>query len=214
MKTIDFYFDVISPYAYLAFEKLPIALDGLSYRVVYRPVVFGAILKHFGQLGPAEIEPKRVWTYRQIQWLANQQGVPLQMPASHPFISLQLQRLALACGQSGSCNRYVTETLLRHVWQGGQDAADISRLQCLIDQLQPTRAIDDLSVKADLKVNTDAAIAAGIFGVPLIEVDGQHFWGLDALPLLRAYLQCDSWFDSSQWRNAGDLPKGIVRSRG
>ena len=71
MKTITFHFDFISPFAYLAFEKLPEALKGLSYRVDYRPVLFAGLLKHHGQLGPAEIPPKRDWTYRQVLWLAH-----------------------------------------------------------------------------------------------------------------------------------------------
>jgi 2-hydroxychromene-2-carboxylate isomerase len=213
MKHITFHFDVISPYAYLAFEALPKALEGISYSVTYKPVLFGAILQHFGQLGPAEIAPKRTWTYRQINWLAKSQGTPLQMPASHPFNPLGLLRLALACGKDGACNRYVTELLFRHVWQGGLEAGDAQRLQALTEQLKPARASDDPAVKAELKANTDAAIAAGVFGVPTIEVEGQFFWGLDALPMLRAYLQGDAWFSSPDWAAAGDLPSGVVRKR-
>jgi 2-hydroxychromene-2-carboxylate isomerase len=70
MKTITCYFDFISPYAYLAFEALPLHLMGLSHRVVYKPVLFAAMLKHHGQLGPAEIAGKREWTYRQVLWLS------------------------------------------------------------------------------------------------------------------------------------------------
>ena len=66
MKRITFYLDFISPYAYLAFEQLPQALQGLSYAVDYQPVLFAGLLKHHGQLGPAEIAGKRDWTYRQI----------------------------------------------------------------------------------------------------------------------------------------------------
>ena len=55
MKHITFYLDFISPYAYLAFERLPLALQGLSYQVTYKPVLFAALLDHHGQLGPAEI---------------------------------------------------------------------------------------------------------------------------------------------------------------
>jgi 2-hydroxychromene-2-carboxylate isomerase len=121
--------------------------------------------------------------------------------------------LALACGQAGDCNRYVTQRLFEHVWQGGNEAGDAQRLNALIEQLQPRRALDDAAVKAQLKANTDAAIAQGIFGVPTIEVDGQLFWGLDALPMLRAYLQGDAWFGSPAWLAAGDLPMGVVRKR-
>ena len=53
MKQITFYLDFISPYAYLAFEELPRALEGLSYGVSYKPIMFAALLKHLGTLGPA-----------------------------------------------------------------------------------------------------------------------------------------------------------------
>lgn len=213
MKLITFHFDVISPYAYLAFEQLPQTLMGISHSVTYKPLLFGAVLQHFGQLGPAEIAPKRTWTYRQIQWLARQHATELQMPASHPFNPLGLLRLGIACGQGGTCNRYIAQTLLRHVWQGGQEAGDAQRLQSLTEQLQPARASDDASVKAELKANTESAIAQGIFGVPTFEVDGQLFWGLDALPMLRAYLMGDDWFASLAWQRAGELPTGVVRKR-
>ncbi len=211
MKHITFHFDVISPYAYLAFEALPQALMGISHSVIYKPVLFGAVLQHFGQLGPAEITPKRTWTYRQVQWLARAQGTPLQMPASHPFNPLALLRLAVACGEQGVCNRYVTETIFRHVWLGGQDASDAQRLHVLTEQLKPKRASDAASVKAELKTNTESAIARGIFGVPTFEVDNELFWGLDALPLLRAYLSNDDWFLSEAWGAASKLPVGVVR---
>ena len=119
MKHITFYLDFISPYAYLAFEKLPVALMGYSYSVTYKPMLFAALLKRHGQLGPAEIPSKRDWTYRQVLWLARQQGLELQMPASHPFNPLTLLRLAVAAPQQGDPNRYVCEAVLRHVWQGG-----------------------------------------------------------------------------------------------
>lgn len=74
MKTITCYIDFISPYAYLAFEALPKTLaNSPSYQVVYKPVLFAALLKHHGQLGPAEIAGKREWTYRQVLWQAKEQ---------------------------------------------------------------------------------------------------------------------------------------------
>jgi 2-hydroxychromene-2-carboxylate isomerase len=211
MKHITFYFDFISPYAYLAFEKLPEVLKGLSCRVDYRPVLFAAFLKHHGQLGPAEIAPKREWTYRQVQWLAHAQGVPLQMPAAHPFNPLGLLRLALACGHDGLVNRYVAEAGFRHVWRGGADAADAQRLEDLRALLQPQRDPAGDEVKAELKSNTEAAIARGLFGVPTCEVDGKLFWGFDGLAMLRAYLDGNEWFASGAWERAAAVPTGKTR---
>ena len=211
MKHITFYFDFISPYAYLAFERLPVALQGLSYQVTYKPVLFAAMLNHYGQLGPAEIAPKRTWTYRQMQWLAKEHGLPMQAPASHPFNPISLLRLALACGINGTCNRYVAETIFRHAWTTGQEASDAQRLALLTEQLKPGRLATSDAVKAELKTNTDAAIAAGIFGVPSMQVEQDVFWGLDALPMLRQRLMDDPWFSDSNWLNASGLPVGITR---
>jgi 2-hydroxychromene-2-carboxylate isomerase len=213
MKHITFTFDFISPYAYLAFEKLPEALKGLSYRVDYRPVLFAAFLGHHGQLGPAEIAPKRDWTYRQVLWLAHAHGIPLQMPAAHPFNPLGALRLALACGADGLVNRHVAETVFRHVWRGGADAADAQRLETLRAQLSPPRAPDAPQVKAELKASTDAALSRGLFGVPTLEVDGRAFWGFDGLAMLRAYLEGDEWFDSGAWEQAAGMPSGQTRPR-
>lgn len=213
MKQITCWLDFISPYAYLAFEQLPQALQGLSYSMDYRPVLFAGLLKHHGQLGPAEIAGKRDWTYRQVLWLAHSQGVPMQMPAAHPFNPLGLLRLALACGdESGQVNRYVCETVLRHVWRGGADAADPVRLQALAAQLQPGQDPASDAVKTRLRANTDEAIAQGLFGVPTFVVDGKLFWGFDALPMLRAYLAGDAWF-AGQWQSAAARPAAVARVR-
>ena len=213
MKHLTFHFDLISPFAYLAFEKLPETLMGLSYSVAYQPVLFGAVLGHHGQLGPAEITPKRDWTYRHVTWLAHHHGVDLQMPAGHPFNPLSLLRLAVACSADGQPNRYVTETLFRHVWRGGADAADPARYQALVAQLAPQRDPASAEVKEQLRVATDAALARGLFGVPTVEVDGRLFWGLDALPMLRDYLQGGAWFDGPGWDAAAQVPVGIRRPR-
>jgi 2-hydroxychromene-2-carboxylate isomerase len=213
MRHITFYFDVISPYAHLAFEKLPEVLSGLSYSVRYQPVLLGAVLGHHGQLGPAEITPKRAWTYRHVAWLAQEQGVALQMPASHPFNPLALLRLAAASSPTGQSNRYVTERLFHHVWHGGADAADPLRLQDLVQELAPARDPNSDEVKAQLKAATDGAIAQGLFGVPSMEVDGKWFWGFDALPMLRDYLRADAWFDGPDWDAAAGIPVGVSRTR-
>ncbi|TAN11152.1 MAG: 2-hydroxychromene-2-carboxylate isomerase [Burkholderiaceae bacterium] len=188
MKSITCHFDFISPYAYLAFEHLPQALVGLSYEMTYRPILFAGLLKHFGQLGPAEIASKRDWTYRQVIWLAQQNGIAMQVPAAHPFNPLGLLRLAWACARRGTPNRYVCETIFRHVWRGGGAADDPQRLAALTAQLAPERDPVSDDVKRALRTATDDAVAQGVFGVPAFVADGRLFWGFDALPMLRAYL--------------------------
>ncbi|MEO9068649.1 MAG: 2-hydroxychromene-2-carboxylate isomerase [Caldimonas sp.] len=214
MKTIDFWFDPVSPYAYLAFERLPEALVGLSYRVVYRPIVFGALLKHWAHKGPAEIEPKRQWTFRQVHWLAHRHAVPIATPARHPFNPLALSRLMWACAAEGTTpNRYVCETVLRHVWRSeGADAEDAERLGALRIALAPRSDPGSDAVKHRLRTATADAIALGLFGVPTMVVDDQPFWGFDALDMVAAYVRGDTWFDAPHWQREGEPRTGTVRS--
>jgi 2-hydroxychromene-2-carboxylate isomerase len=212
MKELTFWFDPVSPFAYLAFERLPQALEGLSVDVTYRPMLFAALLKHWDQKGPAEIEPKRAWTFRHVHWLAHRQGTPLATPLQHPFNPLAVLRLLLACAPAGGTpNRFACETVLRHVWQGGADANDADRLAALTRELAPRIAPDDPQIKQALRDATDAAIAQGLFGVPTIEVDGRLFWGLDALPMLADYLRGDPWFATDTWAREGRARGGVMR---
>lgn len=219
MKRITFYLDFVSPYAWLAFERLPEALQGLSYSVAYRPVLLGALLQQHANPGPAGIVPKRDWTYRHVTWLGHAQGTPLQMPARHPFNPLPLLRTALACSDDGHINRFVAGAVLRHVWQGGHDALDPTRLadlaSQLADQLRPGQDAASDAPKALLRANTEAAQAAGVFGVPAFAVDGKLFWGLDGLPMLRAYLAGDEWFAGAEgdarWAAPEALPSGLKK---
>ncbi len=212
MKRIVFHFDFVSPFAYLAFERLPQVLEGCSYVVDYRPVLFAGLLAHWGQKGPAEVEPKRAWTFRHVHWLAAQHGIVLDTPAAHPFNPLALLRLALACGP----NRRVVEALFRHAWVGGGDPNDPARLAALSEALAPARDPASAEVKAELRTATDAAIAQGVFGVPSFVIEGgsdggRLFWGLDGLPMLRAALLDEPWFDGPAWAREGAPRPGVAR---
>ena len=221
MKQLNFHFDLVSPYACLAFHRLPQALQGLSYSVSYRPLLFAGLLKHWGQLGPAEISPKRDWTYRQIAWLAHRLGIELRMPAVHPFNPLALLRVLLAQGSlartPGEANRWACEQALAQVWRTGADPHDAGAAGALAQALRPDdpgallAAAQTEEVKAQLRANTEAATALGVFGVPTVEVDGRLFWGLDSLDMLAAYLRGDSWFDGPSWTEATQVPWGVKR---
>lgn len=207
MQRIVFHFDVVSPFAYLAFERLPQVLQGCSYEVDYRPVLFAGLLQHWGQKGPAEIEPKRAWTFRHVHWLAQHHGITLDTPAAHPFNPLALLRLALACGP----NRRIVEAVFRHAWVGGHDPNDAQRVAELARRLAPRRDPAGDEIKAELRRRTDEAVQAGIFGVPTFVLGERHFWGLDALPMLRDALQGGSWFDGPAWVREGALRAGVRR---
>ncbi len=213
MKHLVFWFDPVSPYAYLAFEQLPQALEGVTYRVDYQPILFAGLLRQWGQKGPAEIEPKRAWTFRHVAWQAHRLGIPIATPAQHPFNPLALLRLLhAAVPEGGTPNRWQCEQVFHHVWRGeGADANDPARLAALHAALAPTRDPDSDAVKQSLNERTARALSLGIFGVPTVEVDGRLFWGLDALEMLAAYLKGDAWFDGPAWDEAGRARPGVVR---
>jgi 2-hydroxychromene-2-carboxylate isomerase len=212
MHDITFYLDFVSPYSWLAFEQLPKALQGLSVRVRYKPVLLGALLQQMGNVGPAAIAPKRAWTARHVQWLGASLGCGLDMPPRFPFNSIPLLRLALAHSEDGYVNRYTAGTVLRHVWLGGQDPLAPERVelltQALAEQWQP-EGDASAHAKALLRANTDEAAARGVFGVPMFEVGGKLFWGLDSLPMLRACLEGDAWFAGPEWDEAAQRPSPI-----
>ena len=213
MTRIDFWFDVISPYAWLAFERLPQVLAGHSVVVDYQPVLLAGLLGHWGSKGPAEIAPKRAWTYRQVAWLAQQQATLLQLPQPHPFNPLALQRLALAAAPlGGTPSRRVVELLFRHVWcRDGADPNETTALAALAQAVAPARDPASDDVKAELRQRTDTAATAGLFGVPTLVCAGRAFFGQDALPMLAAALQREPWFDGPAWQDAGTQPPGVQR---
>ncbi len=212
MIEVDFWFDVISPYSHLAFERLPQALAGHSLVVSYRPLLFGGLLQRWGQLGPAEIEPKRAWTYREVLWLGRRHGIEIALPAAHPFNPLALLRLLWACAPEGQTpNRLACETVLRHVWHGGAAADDPGRLAALEAVLQPPRDPRGDGAKAALRASTDAALAAGLFGVPTIVAEGRAYWGLAGLEMLADRLAGGAGLDDDEWAAIDSWPVGARR---
>ncbi len=214
MKALTFWFDVISPFAYLAFERLPVVLADAAVAVRYQPVLFAGLLDHWGSKGPAELAPKKAWTFRHVAWLAAQHGIAFDLPARHPFNPLPLLRAAWACApMGGTVERSVCARLFHHVWRGGHAADEPRRLAELIAALPVQRDPAGDEVKHQLRAATDAAIARGVFGVPSFELDGRTFWGVDALPMLAQALTGDAWFDGPAWAAAAALEASAERRR-
>lgn len=209
MTRAKWYFDFLSPFAYFQiarFSKLPSELE-----IEARPVVFGAILKHWGQLGPAEIPPKRRFVYRLFQWNADQMGIPFAMPPLHPFNPLPALRLCIAAGGQIEHARAVFDVIYG---QGVQpDSAE--GVQAIADALgifDPEAAMSDVAVKDALRSNTEAAIADGAFGVPTFVVNGEIFWGDDATEMMLGYLNNPSLFETTEMKRISFMPMGLTRA--
>ena len=212
---VDWYFDFISPYSYLAFEALPAALAGIEPAPVvrYRPVLFAGLLNHWGHMGPAEVPPKRRFTYEHVAWLADRHGIPMRAPRQHPFNPLPLLRAAIAAGNG----REAIARLFRFIWRDGAlpDEPAFARLLAELG-IEPA-ALDSPEVKSALRANGEAAIGAGVFGVPTAVARTARgvraIWGFDALPMLADWLRDAPVFASEEMRRAADLPMGEQRRR-
>lgn len=204
---IAWYFDTVSPFSYLA---LP-AVEALAARrpVALRPVVLGAMLAHWGALGPAEVPPKRLHTYRLCQFLADRAGVPMRFPPRHPFRSLESLRLLTALGATPAAVRAVFD----FVWREGRDPSDPAEFAALHGRFPDRDGLDLDGAKAALREATEAAIAAGVFGVPTLRIGAELFWGVDALPMAEAYLEDRSLFTGGEMARLADLPSGVELRR-
>ena len=205
MPSAVWYFDFISPYAYLGLHALRRLPEGTHLE--YRPILFAGLLKHWGQKGPAEIAPKRKWTYRSCIWLARQNQIPFRMPGAHPFNSLVFLRLAVAAGNTPAAIRTIFDAL----WTTGSDPADPSIVERLVNQLGvPVERLGDARVKDELRNNTERAVQSGVFGVPSLCVGDEVFWGSDAVDFAAAYLQNPDILDE-EMQHADILPIGASR---
>ncbi len=205
---IDWYFDFISPFAHLAWPAM--RRLGETHELVPRPLLFAGLLGHLGQKGPAEIPGKREFTYRFVQFQAERLGVPLCFPPTHPFNPLMALRLCIAAGSSAAA----VTALFDWIWTEGKAADSVQALAPVAERLaiaNPEAAIGDPKAKAELRSNFEAAKAAGVFGVPTAVVDGECFWGLDALPMLEAYLQDPALFTREPYTRLASIPASASR---
>jgi 2-hydroxychromene-2-carboxylate isomerase len=207
---ISWVFDLISPYSYLGLTQLSRLPAGTDVELV--PALFGVVLSHHGQIGPAEIDSKRRFTYRFVVWRARQMGVPFKMPPTHPFNPLSALRLVIAAG----VDRRAVQTAFDFVFRDGRDVSDPAVLADLAQALGlPDRdtALNDPAVKQTLRKNTEWAIEKGVFGVPTFVVGGELFWGHDAFDMVVDYLRDPGGFEDAEMRRIDSLPVGVTRSR-
>jgi 2-hydroxychromene-2-carboxylate isomerase len=209
MKKAQWYFDFISPFSYLQFNKVLGWRERLDITPV--PILFGGVLQHHGQLGPAEIKGKREFTYRFVRWQAEQEGVTLRFPPAHPFNPVAALRLCIAAGTTWQS----IETIFAHIWRDGRAATvdDLGEIGRALGVMDVAAATGTDAVKAQLRANTDGAIAAGLFGVPTLICGDEIFWGNDATPMIEDWFAHPARFDEPEYRRIEQLPYGIERRR-
>jgi len=198
--SVDWYYDFVSPFSYICLHRLP----EIGVPLNFKPVIFAGLLNHWGQKGPAEIPAKRRWTYRWCTWWAKELGIPFRFPAAHPFNPLGHLRLAIAAGGSPE----VVTRIFNSLWTTGEPPEQ--HFDELLHELKVDRAALDRA-KDVLRKNTEDAAAAGVFGVPTFVVDGEVFWGADAIEFVRAFLRDTSVLRNEEMRRVDRLPVAAAR---
>jgi len=191
---IRFYFDFISPYAYLAWTQAPGMADAAGVALTPVPVLFAGLLEHHGHLGPAEMPAKRAYVIVDVARKARELGVPVDAPPAHPFNPLLALRVA-SLPLPADRRRRVIDGLYRAVWaerrnvEAPEEVAGILR-DAGEDGPALVAGAGDPENKARLRAQTEEAIARGVFGVPTaVTDDGELFWGVDALGPLGARMR-------------------------
>jgi 2-hydroxychromene-2-carboxylate isomerase len=206
MPAVTWYFDFVSPFAYICLYRLKELPPDLA--IEYRPVLFAGLLNHWGQKGPAELPTKRRYTYRWSHWWAASLGLPFRYPAAHPFNPLHHLRLAIACGSRPEAVKAIFDS----VWTTGADAGDADRFSALCRDLETSRdKLENPEVKNILRKNTEDAAARGVFGVPTFEIDGELFWGADSIGFLKDFLENPSVIKNREMQRLDSLPVAAAR---
>jgi 2-hydroxychromene-2-carboxylate isomerase len=187
-----FFFDYISHNAYLAWHKVPALAARHGLRLAPVPVLFGAMLSHYRQVGPAELPAKSRWMLWNVLRKARLHDIPIAPPASHPFNPLLPLRVSCALDDTAARTRLV-DRLFRATWAESRAVNEPETLRALLRELgldadALLAAAAGEPVKQRLRENTDGALAQGIFGVPTMAVNGELFWGFDDLEYLEMFL--------------------------
>jgi len=209
MTPATWYFDFVSPYAYLQSRMLH-EFAGKA-EIAMKPVLFAGLLNHWKTVGPAETAPKRLWTYRFCTWFGREHGIPLKFPPRHPFNPLKALRLAIALGTPAAVH-----AIFAFIWAEGRDVSEPAEWKALGEMLgvaEPDAAAERPEVKEALRANTEAAIAQGVFGVPSFVIAGEVFWGVDATDFVRQYLDDPALLRDPAFQRLANLPAAAERKR-
>jgi 2-hydroxychromene-2-carboxylate isomerase len=205
---MQFYFDYISPNAYLAWSQISRLTAGRDIEVEPIPVLFSAILNAHGQRGPAEIPAKMQWMVRDILWKAKQLNVPLNPPASHPFNPLLALRVT-SLAHPREKQAALVSAIFEAVWVRKIDVSEPVALSQALEAagFEGHSLIEQATsseIKELLRENTNAALHKGVFGVPSMLLHGNLFWGFDDFAHLEAFLDNRASHqrkDVSAWSN-------------
>lgn len=187
MKSVEFYFDLGSPYSYLAYYRLLQIAEQQEFQIVYKPILLGGVFKATGNRSPIEIPVKGVYSILDMQRWAEYYQIPMQMNPHFPMNTLTLMRI-LTGVQLLHLEKFeqVLKLLFDAMFGTPQN---LNEPTVLAEVLKPSGfSVEDIMsmvqsdvVKQKLITETEQAIQRGIFGAPTFFVGDEMYWGQDRL---------------------------------
>lgn len=196
MKTAELYYDFSSPNAYFATLLLPDVVKRAGATLAYRPFLLGGLFKALGTVeAPGTTSPEKARaSLRDLERWSARHDIPFAFPSRFPLNTVKALRLALVASELGIDERALTERLFRAYWAEDRDLSDPSVLAALLEELGADAAgalarIEQPDVKDRLRAATEDARAKGVFGAPVIIVEGELFFGKDRLDFVEEELR-------------------------
>ena len=199
MKRVEFYYDLVSPYSYLAYGRIGRICEQSGAELVLRLMLLGAVHKAVGLQAPIETKSKASYQARDIRRWAEYYGLPLEFPEPFPFRTLKTMRAAMFLRESGELEAFTREAFALYWEEGGapegREVADeddpVSEVARRIGA-EPEEMLEGAAsqeAKQALKDATSEAVERGVFGAPAFFVGEEMFWGNDRLHFVEAALQ-------------------------
>lgn len=193
MATLEFFFDVGSPTAYLAYTQLPGIAGRTEADVRYRPILLGGVFKATGNRAPGEVAPKGAYMLRDLQRYAARYRVPYAHNPNFPINTILMMRGAVAAQRLDLLPAYLG-AIFAGMWVEQapmQDPQEVGRrlVAAGIDFSTLLALAEDQSVKDELRTNTEEAVRRGAFGAPTFFVGDEMFFGQDRLDFVEEELR-------------------------
>jgi 2-hydroxychromene-2-carboxylate isomerase len=193
-KTVEFYFDVGSPTAYLAHKRLQQLQAQYGCEILCRPILLGGLFKATGNSSPISVSAKgRYMMALDLPRYAALYDVPLNHNSHFPINTLNLMRGAVAGINTDYFASYI-DAVFNAIWVDGKNMGDIDVVTEVLGSAELNVSVilastQDPDVKAALIQNTAAAVQRGLFGAPTMFVEGEMFFGQDRLQFVEAAIQ-------------------------
>jgi len=187
---LEFYFDFVSPYSYMAWTQLAALGVRVDREVEPVPVLFAGILGALGTKGPAEVPARRAYLAKDVMRAAHRAGITIIPPPAHPFNPLLALRIAVLPLEK-EVRVHIIDALYAAAWGGGDGIDTPERIAAAlkaagIDAAPLLERATNAEAKDRLRHNTESALARGAFGVPTLFMDGEMFFGFDSFSALEA----------------------------